>query len=179
MSSDLKQYKKEENEDDFTWSEKLKDDITKDEDWECQVEALNLDQYRCEPCVTGSEELYLKSAIGDEDVYYYEAIRQAHPQRGTDEQQAALCEAECDRDPECIGFLFEQDSEVSRFFCGFDTRGERVRNNVPIQAIVYEKTNSAQFCTKRSVEAWKSLEREQRRYERPDFIPVCADKSNL
>lgn len=79
MSSDLKQYKKEENEDDFTWSEKLKDDITKDEDWECPVEELNLEKYRCEPCVTGSEELYLQSAIGDEDVYYYEAIRQAHP----------------------------------------------------------------------------------------------------
>ena len=43
------------------------------------MEELNLEKYRCEPCVTGSEELYLQSAIGDEDVYYYEAIRQAHP----------------------------------------------------------------------------------------------------
>ena len=90
-------------------------------DFVCSIEPLVLDDYVCEPCVTGSDDLYIeKDRAGKK---YYSGVRQGHPQRGSLEMQSSLCSTECDRDPYCVGFAFEQSDEFNRFFCVFDTRG--------------------------------------------------------
>ena len=65
------------------------------------------------------------------------------------------------------------------FFCIFDTRGgQRVRAGETVQAIPYEQASNTQFCSKKS-SITESSQESLKRYERPDFIPICPDNKNL
>ena len=50
-------------------------------DFVCSIEPLVLDDCVCEPCVTGSDDLYIeKDRAGKK---YYSGVRQGHPKRGS------------------------------------------------------------------------------------------------